>query len=152
MKKMLLILVMTLMAVANSYAQGQSVGWNLNFATKSENFGVGVKYRCYVADYFRVEPSADYFFKNKGVSNWDLNCNLHFLFRSNRDLFFYPLAGVSFAAFSVGPSDYNRLGFNLGGGCDWEFDRNWVATAEVKYQCLKDFGQAVFTLGFAYCF
>ncbi|MDO4948832.1 MAG: outer membrane beta-barrel protein [Bacteroidales bacterium] len=152
MKRMFLMLVVLLMAVVGSYAQEQVVGWNLNYSTKNQNFGVGVKYRFYVADYFRLEPSADYFFENKDVSNWDVNCNLHFLFRAKDDFYLYPLVGASFAAFSVGPNDLNRLGLNLGGGFDWEFDRNWVATIELKYQCLKDFGQAVFSAGVAYCF
>ena len=63
----------------------------------------------------------------------------------------YPLAGLTFERWDFGKVK-NRLGVNIGSGVEFDIADNWMANIELKYKLVKDFDQAVFTLGLAYMF
>ena len=44
----------------------------------------------------RGEASLDYFFKKDGMSMWDVNLNVHYLFPITEKIKVYPLAGLTF--------------------------------------------------------
>lgn len=63
----------------------------------------------------------NYFFKNDGINQFDVNANAHYLFPMTSNIRIYPLAGLTFARWNFDykiegfSSDVTRLGVNLGG-------------------------------------
>ena len=109
----------------------------------------------------RGEASVDYFFKNKGVSMWDINANVHYLFDVADKFKVYPLAGLGYTNWSykyefpglpvVEGSD-GRLAVNLGGGAEYELTKDLSVNAELKYQIISHYNQLVLGVGVAYKF
>ena len=63
-------------------------------------------------------PQFDYFFKKNGVSAWNINANVEYLFRiPNSSVILYPLAGLNVLGWSGEGSD-SKLGLNLGAGVE----------------------------------
>lgn len=58
----------------------QAIGGNLSYGTEIESVGIGLKYQYNITDQIRIEPSMNYFFKNDGLSMFDINANIHYLF------------------------------------------------------------------------
>lgn len=91
---------------------------------------------------------------------WDINFNAHYLFPITEKIKVYPLAGFTFTNWSVSYSEAfisisgteSRFGANLGGGFQYDVSDNFILNAEVKYQLISDFDQAVFSIGAAYRF
>ena len=52
----------------------------LREVTEIESIGLGLKYQYNITDQIRIEPSMNYFFKNDGLSMFDINANIHYLF------------------------------------------------------------------------
>ena len=97
MKKYLTIAIFAMFCV-NTFAQkgDKAVGVNLSYGTEIKNIGIGVKGQYNFTDAIRAELSGDYFLKKEGLSMWDVNLNLHYLFPIGEKLKLYPLAGLSY--------------------------------------------------------
>lgn len=177
MKKFLTVAIFAMLCV-NTFAQkgDVAVGANFSYGTEIKNIGFGVKGQYNFTNALRAELSGDYFLKKDGLSMWDVNLNLHYLFPISEKLKVYPLAGVTFTNwnwkydFSSICGDYyyyddyyyddyddsddsvSKFGANLGGGIQYNLTRNLVINAEVKYQLINSFDQLVVGVGLAYKF
>ena len=143
---------------ASAQAGDKALGAQLVFGSETNNIGLGVKGQYYFTDQLRGEASFDYFFKNKGVSMWDINANVHYLFDVANKVKVYPLAGLGYTNWSykyefpglpaVEGSD-GRLAVNLGGGAEYELTKDLSVNAELKYQIISNYNQLVLGVGVA---
>ena len=151
MKKLLLLVCAAVMSLsASAQAGDKALGAQLVFGSETNNIGLGVKGQYYFTDQLRGEASVDYFFKNKGVSMWDINANVHYLFDVANKVKVYPLAGLGYTNWSykyefpglpvVEGSD-GRLAVNLGGGAEYELTKDLSVNAELKYQIISNYNQ-----------
>ena len=147
---------------ASAQAGDKALGAQLVFGSETNSFGLGVKGQYYFTDQIRGEGSFDYFFKNKGVSMWDINANVHYLFDVANKVKVYPLAGLGYTNWSykyeypghsvIEGSD-GRLAINLGGGAEYELTKDLSVNAELKYQIVSNnYSQLVLGVGVAYKF
>ena len=162
MKKLLLLVCAAVMSLsASAQAGDKALGAQLVFGSETNNIGLGVKGQYYFTDQLRGEASVDYFFKNKGVSMWDINANVHYLIDVADKFKVYPLAGLGYTNWSykyefpglpvVEGSD-GRLAINLGGGAEYELTKDLSVNAELKYQIISNYNQLVLGVGVAYKF
>lgn len=162
MKKLLLLVCAAVMSLsASAQAGDKALGVQLVFGSETNSLGFGVKGQYYFTDHIRGEGSFDYFLKNKGISMWDINANVHYLFDVADKFKVYPLAGLGYTNWSykyeyagapvVEGSD-GRLAVNLGGGVEYELTKNLNVNAEAKYQIISNYNQLVLGVGVAYKF
>jgi len=163
MKKLLLLVCAAVMSLsASAQAGDKAVGAQLVFGSETNSIGVGVKGQYYFTDQIRGEASFDYFLKNKGISMWDINANVHYLFDVANKVKVYPLAGLGYTNWSykyeypghsvIEGSD-GRLAINLGGGAEYELTKDLSVNAEMKYQIVSNnYSQLVLGVGVAYKF
>ena len=154
---------------ASAQAGDKALGAQLVFGSETNSFGLGVKGQYYFTDQIRGEGSFDYFFKNKGVSMWDINANVHYLFDVANKVKVYPLAGLGYTNWSytndvivkeVNGKDKvvehkgsdGRLAVNLGGGAEYALTDNVSVNAEAKWQIVNNYNQLVLGVGVAYKF
>ena len=78
MKKIIIAACMALLGCGSVFAQQgkQAIGGNLSYGTEIESVGIGLKYQYNITDQIRIEPSMNYFFKNDGLSMFDINANI----------------------------------------------------------------------------
>ena len=162
MKKLLLLVCATVMSLsASAQAGDKALGAQLVFGSETNNIGLGVKGQYYFTDQLRGEASVDYFFKNKGVSMWDINANVHYLFDVADKFKVYPLAGLGYTNWSykleydnvtLAKGTDGRLAVNLGGGAEYELTKDLSVNAELKYQIINNYNQLVLGVGVAYKF
>ncbi|MBQ8442692.1 MAG: porin family protein [Bacteroides sp.] len=159
MKKLIVLFSMMFFIMGSAFAQKgiQAAGVHLTYGTEIESFGIGVKYQYNITDNIRLEPSMNYFFENKGVDQFDLNANVHYLFPMASNIRVYPLAGLTFARWDGKGNgfiddDVTRLGVNVGGGAEMDITDKLMLNFELKYQFVSDFDQAIFNIGIAYMF
>ena len=163
MKKLFLLVCATVMSLsASAQAGDKALGAQLVFGSETNSIGFGVKGQYYFTDQIRGEGSFDYFLKNKGISMWDINANVHYLFDVANKVKVYPLAGLGYTNWSykyeypghsvIEGSD-GRLAINLGGGAEYELTKDLSVNAELKYQIVSNnYSQLVLGVGVAYQF
>ncbi len=175
MKRVILSIGLMTMCVVTMFAQkGETaVGLNLGYGTEVKNVGIGAKFQYNVTDAIRLEPSFNYFLKKDGLSMWDLNANVHYLFPISSKFKVYPLAGLTYTSwksdgFEIDLGEWaeyiedfeidsestttGKFGVNLGVGCDYSLTEKLNLNFELKYQIISDFSQLVFGMGVAYKF
>ena len=162
MKKLLLLVCAAVMSLsASAQAGDKALGAQLVFGSETNSLGFGVKGQYYFTDHIRGEGSFDYFFKRKGLSMWDVNANVHYLFDVADKFKVYPLAGLGYtngsykyeyAGAPVVEGSDGRLAVNLGGGVEYELTKNLNVNAEAKYQIISNYNQLVLGVGVAYKF
>ena len=170
MKKLLLLVCAAVMSLsASAQAGDKTLGAQFVFGSQTNNIGFGVKGQYYVTDHLRGEASFDYFFKNKGLTMWDINANAHYLINVADKFNVYPLAGVGYTNWSytndvivkeVNGKDKvvehkgsdGRLAVNLGGGAEYALTDNVSVNAEAKWQIVNNYSQLVLGVGVAYKF
>nr|WP_315456127.1 porin family protein [uncultured Prevotella sp.] len=162
MKKLLLLVCAAVMSLsASAQAGDKALGAQLVFGSETNSIGLGVKGQYYFTDQLRGEASVDYFFKNKGVSMWDINANVHYLFDVANKVKVYPLAGLGYTNWSykleydnvtLAKGTDGRLAVNLGGGAEYELTKDLSVNAELKYQIISHYNQLVLGVGVAYKF
>ena len=162
MKKLLLLVCAVVMSLsASAQAGDKALGAQLVFGSETNSIGLGVKGQYYFTDQLRGEASVDYFFKNKGVSMWDINANVHYLFDVANKVKVYPLAGLGYTNWSykleydnvtLAKGTDGRLAVNLGGGAEYELTKDLSVNAELKYQIISNYNQLVLGVGVAYKF
>ena len=167
MKKLLLLVCAAVMSLsASAQAGDKALGAQLVFGSETNSIGLGVKGQYYFTDQLRGEASVDYFFKNKGVSMWDINANVHYLFDVADKFKVYPLAGLGYTNWSYTndvivieengnkrttefKGSDGRLAINLGGGAEYELTKDLSVNAELKYQIISNYNQLVLGVGVA---
>ena len=157
---MLMLAVFSLGAYAQTEQGESAVGFNVGYGFDSKNATLGIDYRYNITDAVRLNPAVSYFAKNDGLSAWALDLNVHYLVKINSIFGFYPLAGLdlSFWKFdeNVGNIELSdnatRFGANIGLGGEFYLTDNLTLGAEVKYNIIKDFDQAMlgFRIGYAF--
>ncbi|KGF57542.1 porin family protein [Prevotella melaninogenica] len=162
MKKLLLLVCAAVMTLsASAQAGDKALGAQFVFGSETNSIGLGVKGQYYFTDQLRGEASVDYFFKNKGVSMWDINTNVHYLFDVADKFKVYPLAGLGYTNWSykleydnvtLAKGTDGRLAVNLGGGAEYELIKDLSVNAELKYQIINNYNQLVLGVGVAYKF
>lgn len=169
MKKLFLVLALTIMCSVASFAQkgtsavGINLGYGigLNDGTKVNNFGLGAKYQYNFTDAFRGEVDFTYDFKDKGLSFMNYGVNLHYLFNCSESFKVYPIVGLGAATAKLSVEDYygeeasaseTRFSFNVGVGGEYLVSEHIGISLEVKYQYIKDFSRLPIRLGVAYKF
>ena len=177
MKKILLAMFVAFVSISASAQQGTTaLGLNLSYGTDHKAIGIGAKGQYGLTDALRAEASFDYFLKKEGLSMWDINVNLHYLFSVTEQFKVYPLAGVTFTNWSGsssgndnnnggwaktrtyndeyggGSSSTSKFGFNIGAGLQYDLTDKLSINLEGKYQIISDFDQPIFSVGLAYKF
>lgn len=160
MKKIIILIGMMFFLMSSTFAQKgiKAIGGHLSYGTDIESVGFGLKFQYNITDNIRLEPSMNYFFKNEGVEQYDINANAHYLFPLASNIRIYPLAGLTFARWNFEykiegfSTDVSRLGVNSGGGVEMDITDNLLINCELKYQYVSDFEQAIFNVGIAYMF
>ncbi len=145
------VLIMS-MAVVTIFSYGQerndiAVGGNISYELDDyNNFGLTGKFQWNITDGLRLEPSASYYFKKDNYTMWDMNANLHYVFKINEVFNLYPLGGLSIVGYEIHDNDDTQLGINFGGGLEYKLTNNLSIGAELKYQYLDDWFSDRFTL------
>ena len=174
MRKTILTLAITLTCICAFAQQGEkAVGLNLSYGTEIKNLGIGVKGQYDITSAIRAEASFDYFLKKEGLSMWDVNFNVHYLFPLTDKVKVYPLAGLSYTNWKLDISDVwddfddyydddwdnddsssstGKFGINLGGGIQYNITDVVTVNFEAKYQLINDFDQMIFGVVVAYKF
>ena len=155
------MLFITLSVFAQKDAK--SVNFNLNYGTEAESIGIGGQFTYNFSERFRVAPDFTYFFENNNVSTWNLNLNAHYLFPLNDSkITLYPIAGLILAHWSSSEKvesskqmslSATKVGFNLGGGLQYNFSRVFFFRGELKYNSVSDnYDQTVISAGLGFNF
>ena len=134
---------------------------NLNYGLHSDykNLGLGVKGQYEFIDNVRGEASFNYYLKQDNVSMWELNANVHYLFRITDEVTLYPLSGLTmltakvesanFGGIKSSASDTN-IGLNLGAGIEYPLSDSVKLNGEIKYQIVNDFDRPVISVGLTF--
>jgi outer membrane protein X len=172
MKKLLVFLLLMAVMSLNGFAQKgeKAIGVNLGYGSQIKSLAIGVKFSYGVTDPIRVSPSFNYFIKKDGLSEWEINADVHYLFNVTSQITVYPLAGVTFSGwkFDMGgmfgdmgdyggevedaSSTVTRFGANVGAGIGYNLTDHLSVGLEAKYSIIADFDQFVPTINVAYKF
>lgn len=171
MKRFFITICLVIVSVCTFAQKGEkTIGVNLSYGSEIKNIGIGVKGQYLFTDHIRGEASFDYFLKKYGLTMWDINANIHYLFNVGEKVKIYPLAGVGYVNFSggveydydydyytrayddEGSSSISRIAINLGGGVQYGLTERININAEVKYQIIENFNQIVPSIGVAFKF
>lgn len=159
MKKLFLTMLVVLMSVS-AIAQDKKygVGINLLYGTEIKNIGFGVKGQYYATEAVRVEANVAYYLKKDDVSMLDANIAGHYLISIAEKMKIYPLAGVGITHWKYGGAlkglvdNTTKFTINLGGGYQFDVAEDFALNAEIKYQIIEHYNQAVFAIGAVYKF
>ncbi len=174
LRKSLVVGVWLTISAVSVFGQSRfAVGVNGLYGTEIKSFAVGAKVQYDITSHFRAEDAFNYFFKKDGVSMWEENVNLHYLFYIGDKFRVYPLVGftvvgVKFDMNSAIPAEYQQyaemagvsggsssdtyFGGNAGAGIEYLVTPHLAVGLEGKYSIVKDVDQAVFGLGVTYKF
>lgn len=181
MKKFILAAVVTLFSIAANAQEGKfAVGAQVLYPTDVKSLGVGAKASYGFTDAIQGQASFNYFLKKNYTTVWDVNADAHYLFNIGNNAKIYPLAGLTYMRVSidsnsfakelgsaisditgqdvnkslpqVGSSSDGKFGVNLGGGIQYALTESLLLNAEVKFQIVRNYNQAVLSAGIAYAF
>ena len=156
MRKFLVIICVAVLgcAAANAQKGMKGIGFNLNYGTEIENFGVGAKFQYGFTDHLRGELAFDYFFEKDHVHGWNLSADMHYLFNiSGERLKLYPILGLTLANADGDFMDaVTKFGANIGAGVEYDVASNLSVNFQVKYAAVSKIDQAIIGLGATYRF
>jgi outer membrane protein X len=172
MKKVISVFLLTLAVCLNGFAQKgeKAVGLNLGYGSEIKTIAIGAKFNYGITDQIRLSPSFNYFFEKDGLSGWEVNADVHYLFSVAPKISVYPLAGLTFTGWTFdwgglfedlggveieGESNSNtetKLGLNIGGGIGYQLTNTIAIGLELKYSLVSDFDQLVPTINLTYKF
>lgn len=113
-----------------------AAGLNVGYGTEIKNIGIGIKGQYNITDAIRAEAGFDYFLEKDGLSMWDINLNVHYLFNVHEKIKVYPLAGITYTNWKFSWKDA------AGDAWDDAYDA-YMAEVDRQYnQMLQDYGQA----------
>lgn len=146
------------MIVSTAMFSQTKVGLQAAYGTNSE-IGIGAKASFRISDKFRASPSFNYFFGEsvQGASSSviGINADAHYILSDKDGLSFYPLAGLNLTRSSATvlgiSASVTEIGFNVGGGLNYDLSSSLTGVFETKY-ILSAFDQAVFSIGLLYNF
>ena len=143
MKKILILLLLA-MTTGIASAEGlKSVDLKANLRS---DFGLGVGVTLELPKNFEIAPSFNYYFNSNNTLT--LDGDVRYRFALPRNFSIYPLAGILY----LHNEDANKIGFNIGGGFNYDINSAWAIGVEVKYQYIDNFDDTYFALGVSYKF
>lgn len=169
---MSLFLLLILAVSLNGFAQKneKAIGLNLGYGSEIKSVAIGAKFNYGITDQIRVSPSFNYFLEKDGLSAWEVNADVHYLFNVAPKVSVYPLAGLTFTGWTFDwggmfedlegfeieeestSNTETKLGVNLGGGIGYRVTNNIGIGLELKYSVISDFDQFVPTVNLTYKF
>lgn len=162
--KKLLLLIITISVSTLAYSQDienrLSFGANLGYGTKAESISIGLRAQ-YGIDYrLRTVAEYKYYFRNNGLSAWEVDTDIHYIFYTAPAVKFYPLAGLKYSHWTnrhngkgqKSSKTHDRLGINIGGGMQVALSENIGMQIELKQELTPRFSQLVISVGLAYHF
>ena len=154
MKKLFLTMLVVLVSMsAMAQDKKYGVGFNLLYGTEIKNIGFGVKGQYYATDAIRLEANGAFFPKKDELKMYEAGLVGHYLIPVAENMKVYPLAGAGITSWVVSALDADvEFTINLGGGFQYDIAEDFALTAEVKYQIIKNYNQAVFGIGAIYKF
>ena len=180
MKKFLVIVLLAFVVLLGSSVRISAqerglgaVGAQLTggFGDNLANFGVGAKLQLNFLEPLRIEGSVNGFIRNKNVSMFDANLNLHWMAFLTRQFCVYPLVGAGYHLTTLLEPDTKFGGLetddlnktlsdwqvcaNIGGGLDFYLTDVVILNFEAKYKYLKHVNIASrinLSVGIAYLF
>lgn len=165
MKKIILASAMLALGATGAYAQhaGQfGVGVNLGVQPVIEgsgsptNFLLGGRLQYSVTDLIRLALDLNGGFEDNGFSTFTGTVNADFMVPLANGFYIYPTAGlgVGNVHYSYGgyKDDDSKFVFNIGIGGEYEFNSNWAAGLEFKYQYMKNYGALPVFINVSYKF
>lgn len=165
MKKLILASAVALLGVTGAYAQhaGQAgIGVNLGVQPVIEgdgsptNFLLGGRVQYSITDLIRTHLDLNGGFEDKGCSTFTATANVDFMVPLVNGFYLYPTAGLGYgnvhwSAWDVSGNE-GKFVFNIGLGAEYEFNRNWAAGLEFKYQYMKNYGALPVAINVSYKF
>ena len=136
MKKFFIVMCMMLVSATSFAQKGEvEVGVHGGFILDSpNNLGLGVNVGYMLMKNVRGVAEFNYFLKKDGVSYWNLEGNVEYLFRLNDEFTLYPLVGLDFLGSSWDGGSDTRLGLNLGAGVEYNISSNLKLVGEFNYK------------------
>jgi len=161
MKKTKLFLTICFLAITffiqNTNAQ-TTVGGGIAYGTKIENIGINLTGQYFVKDNIAIEAAFTYYLpKDLGTglgsdykmkySEFNANANYYFNLEGS-SIKPYGLAGLNISfltvpTFNLGSvfgggsgvesETHSKIGLNIGGGADFDFSKNFIPFAQLKY-------------------
>ena len=158
MKKFIIIALLAVMTALGARAEAGdfSLSGQFAYASKHSMAGLGLQLQYEPIVNWRLAPEFIYYFKNDGLSAYNVNANIHFVIPTSHSFAIYPLAGFSYAHYEadagyVGTS-VSRCGANVGLGAQYLIKDHLHFYTEQRFHILKDFNQSVTVLGLKYTF
>lgn len=158
MKKIMMIALLTICAAVGARAESGhiSAAGQFAYASKNSMAGLGVQVQYEPIVNWRIAPEFMYYFKNDGLSAYNLNLNVHYVIPTSASIAIYPLVGFSYGhykaeAFGVNDSE-GHCGANVGMGAQYFIKEHLHFFIEERFQIMKDFNQSVSVLGLKYTF
>lgn len=165
MKKVLVILIVFFFAITTVSAQDQtgrfSFAGNINYGTKVESLGIGLRAQYGFGEHLRASGEYKYYIDRHNLSAWGTNMDGHYVFGASETVSLYPIVGLNFTrwTYDAGRSNLegpkysdNRLGANLGFGGQVVLTDHTYIQIEAKEALIKDYSQFVVSVGFMYEF
>ncbi|SNR15071.1 outer membrane beta-barrel protein [Tenacibaculum jejuense] len=154
MKKLTFTFLFMMISIA-MFSQTK-VGIQAAYGTSAE-FGIGAKATFRITDKFHASPSFNYFFgeSTQGASSSliGINADAHYVLSQKDGLSLYPLAGLNVTRSSASAFGFSasvtEIGFNVGGGLNYNLSSSLTGVFEAKY-VLSAFDQALFSIGVMY--
>lgn len=158
MKKYLLIAIVALATALGASAESGdiSVGGQFAYASKNSMAGLGLQVQIEPITNLRFAPEFIYYFKNDGMSAYNVNLNIHYVIPTSTTFAIYPLAGFTYANFKydnvLGDLSTDRCGANIGMGAQYQIKERLLFFTEERFQIMKDWNQSVTVMGLKYTF
>jgi outer membrane protein X len=138
----------------------KAIGVSVGYGSEIESIAIGAKFNYGITDQIRLSPSFNYFLGKDGLSEWEINADVHYLFNIAPKVAIYPLAGLTFVGwrfdwggmFEGASSTTTRFGANVGAGIGTQLTDNIGIGLEVKYSVVSDLDQFVPSINLTYKF
>ncbi|MCM1520157.1 MAG: porin family protein [Lachnoclostridium sp.] len=173
MKKILRhLLLLLLIATAASSADAQVVkgqktfGVHGGYVTRNRSGVAGIDFEYTFSKHFRLAPSVDYIFSNRGSDGFMFNIDYHGPYPLNSAGTFnvYHVIGLNYASWhnkvyhNEGDPDAdvstrdNRFGFDFGAGLEYYVQPTMKLSFEGKFNWLRHYNTGLFYFGISYVF
>ncbi len=142
MKKLLVLFSILASLGLTAKAETESLGIGAGAGVFDGDFGVQIRYPLYFGetDNFAVVPELGLYNQDKMTGRIDID--VHYIFRADKKIRIYPLAGFDLAI----QSKSNRAGMNIGCGINLDIREDVQIFTEAKY-VLSDWDGFAFTIG-----
>lgn len=161
---LMLICSLLLPAAANAQSGEKSVGLRGGYTTATKSPVAGLFFQYRFSKYFRLAPSAEYYFRHHGTDAYTINLDAQvpFAFSVSSRFNIYPLGGLNLTSYNYryraeestddSSTRKTRFGLNLGGGLEYYVTPSLKLSVEAKYVLIKKIDGGNFTASIGYVF